>query len=325
MNQIQATKRINDYALETGDLSWHDQYKDSAYVNVGGLPPALTEGDVITIFSQYGEIVDINMPRDSQTGKPRGFAWLMYADQRSTVLAVDNLNGAQVLGRTLRVDHVLNYKQLERDQETGKMKEREERSLAAHPDKFRHPGGSDASDAESDSSHGSIDLDDPMRDYLIEQKRAAKKRRLESGSGGGESKEEKRRRKEERRRKREERERRRGKKAIEGRGAGSAPRDERERSRDDRRERAGSREERDRRDEGARDRDAGRRRDDERESERRREDDRDRRRDDDRGGRRDDYRRRDERDERDDRRGGGERGGSGMSAFADLERLVRGG
>jgi RNA-binding motif X-linked protein 2 len=48
-------------------------------------------------------------------------------DQRSTVLAVDNLNGAQVLGRTLRVDHVADYKQLERDQETGKMKEREER------------------------------------------------------------------------------------------------------------------------------------------------------------------------------------------------------
>ncbi|TNY22860.1 hypothetical protein DMC30DRAFT_348229 [Rhodotorula diobovata] len=185
MNQIQATKRINDYALETGDLSWHDQYKDSAYVNVGGLPPNLTEGDVITIFSQYGEIVDINMPRDPQTGKPREFAWLMYADQRSTVLAVDNLNGATVLNRTLRVDHVLNYKQLERDQETGKMKEREERSLAAHPDKFRPT--SDASDAESDSSHPSIDLDDPMREYLIEQKRAAKKRRIESGGAAGET------------------------------------------------------------------------------------------------------------------------------------------
>lgn len=111
---------------EPGNRFARPQYKDSAYINVGGLPYNLTEGDVITIFSQYGEIVDINMPRDPQTGKPRGFAWLMYADQRSTVLAVDNLNGAQVLGRTLRVDHVLNYKQLERDQESGKMKERDE-------------------------------------------------------------------------------------------------------------------------------------------------------------------------------------------------------
>ncbi|GAA5943011.1 hypothetical protein JCM3775_000231 [Rhodotorula graminis] len=335
MNQIQATKRINDYALETGDLSWHDQYKDSAYVNVGGLPPNLTEGDVVTIFSQYGEIVDINMPRDPQTGKPRGFAWLMYADQRSTVLAVDNLNGATVLGRTLRVDHVLNYKQLERDQESGKMKEREERSLAAHPDKFRQPG-SDASDADSDSSHPSIDLDDPMRDYLIEQRRAAKKRRIESGGGGAgskESKEEKRRRKEERRRKREERERRRaaggggsGKKLIaseEGRSERDRPsasdagrRSERGASRDDGRRRDG-------RDGHERRREAD---DGERERRRRDDDEGDRYGDRRRGRDRDDdeYRRRAERDERrGDGRGKGSSGG--MDAYADLERLVRGG
>ncbi|KAL7343650.1 RNA-binding protein Cwf29 [Rhodotorula toruloides] len=176
MNQIQAIKRINEQELQSGSTaSWHDQYKDSAYINVGGLPYNLTEGDVITIFSQYGEIVDINMPRDPQTGKPRGFAWLMYADQRSTVLAVDNLNGAQVLGRTLRVDHVLNYKQIERDQESGKMKERDEQSLAAHPEKFiAKPSASDAED--SDSSHPSIDPDDPMRDYLISEKRKATRR-----------------------------------------------------------------------------------------------------------------------------------------------------
>lgn len=359
------------------------QYKDSAYVNVGGLPPNLTEGDVITIFSQcaslslpplslsllpladsrsypdrYGEVVDINMPRDPQTGKPRGFAWLMYADQRSTVLAVDNLNGAAVLGRTLRVDHVLNYKQLERDQESGKMKEREERrsvpslppsssrpffhlvspadlpprSLAAHPDKFRAPA-SDASDADSDSSHPSIDLDDPMRDYLIEQRRTAKKRRIESGGGGGggtkEDKEEKRRRKEERRRKREERERRRagggGKKAVtEGRSeherAGASSRDDAGR----RNERGASRDVGRRRDE----RDAHERRrgadDGERERERRRRDDEGDRYGDRRRERDDEYRRRDERDER---RGEGRSKGAsgGMGAYADLERLVRGG
>ncbi|GAA5903568.1 hypothetical protein JCM6882_002987 [Rhodosporidiobolus microsporus] len=334
MNQIQHIKRINEQELESGSsASWHDQYKDSAYINVGGLPYNLTEGDVITIFSQYGEIADINMPRDPQTGKPRGFAWLMYMDQKSTILAVDNLNGAQVLGRTLRVDHVLDYKQLERDQETGKMKERESRSLAAHPEKFLKPA-SDASDAESDDSHGSIDLDDPMRDYLIEQKRAAKKRRIESG-GGGESKEERKKRRDEKRRekeaKRAEREKRRERRTIEGPrdgGSGAGGRDRRGeerdgRRRDDDRDRGAERrreysprrgEERDRR------RDYSPRRDD-----RRRDDDYDggRRRDE---GRRDDrdrdrdYRRRD--DERDERRGGGRSGGG--DAFADLEKWVRG-
>merc|ERR1711874_631677 len=44
------------------------------------------------------------------TGKSRGFGFLCYEDQRSTILAVDNLNGFKILGRTIRVDHVQTYK-----------------------------------------------------------------------------------------------------------------------------------------------------------------------------------------------------------------------
>lgn len=73
------------------------------------------------------------MPRDKETGKPRGFAFLMYEDQRSTVLAVDNLNGAQVLEKTLRVDHVKNYKQPKAKGDDGEWVEAEEQSLNAKP------------------------------------------------------------------------------------------------------------------------------------------------------------------------------------------------
>jgi RNA-binding motif X-linked protein 2 len=110
---VREINKINELELELGvsGASWHDEYKDSAYIFVGGLHYELTEGDVITIFSQYGEVMDLNMPRDKDTGKTKGFGFLMYEDQRSTVLAVDNLNGAKVLEKTLRVDHVKNYKQ----------------------------------------------------------------------------------------------------------------------------------------------------------------------------------------------------------------------
>lgn len=47
--------------------------------------------------------MDVNLVRDKETGKSRGFGFLMYEDQRSTVLAVDNMNGTQVMGRTLKV------------------------------------------------------------------------------------------------------------------------------------------------------------------------------------------------------------------------------
>jgi RNA-binding motif protein, X-linked 2 len=125
---------------------------DSAYIFIGGLPYGLTEGDLITIFSQsvysaiicilpvlkasnrYGEIMDVNMPRDKDTGKTRGFGFVMYEDQRSTVLAVDNLNGGKILDRTIRVDHVKNYKQAKVKGEDGEYREREEQSLNAKPE-----------------------------------------------------------------------------------------------------------------------------------------------------------------------------------------------
>merc|ERR1712232_1376929 len=39
-----------------------------------------------------------------------GFAFVCYEDQKSTILAVDNMNGSQLLNRTIRVDHVQKYK-----------------------------------------------------------------------------------------------------------------------------------------------------------------------------------------------------------------------
>ena len=45
---------------------------------------------------QYGEVVDVHLVRDGETGKSRGFCFLAYEDQRSTNLAVDNLSGSKV-------------------------------------------------------------------------------------------------------------------------------------------------------------------------------------------------------------------------------------
>jgi hypothetical protein len=49
-----ALKRINqkEIALGISDASWHETYKDSAYIFAGNLAYDLSEGDVITIFSQ---------------------------------------------------------------------------------------------------------------------------------------------------------------------------------------------------------------------------------------------------------------------------------
>lgn len=135
MNPLTLVKRIqniNSKEASLGiseDASWHAKYKDSAYVYVGGIPFDLTEGDLLAVFAQYGEIVDVNLVRDKGTGKSKGFAFVAYEDQRSTVLAVDNLNGAQVLGRIIRVDHVTKYKKKEEEDEEEEQRKREERGV----------------------------------------------------------------------------------------------------------------------------------------------------------------------------------------------------
>ncbi|KAM7538688.1 hypothetical protein Aperf_G00000049750 [Anoplocephala perfoliata] len=117
MNPITQTKNqnvMNERELRLGytgtESSWHRQYKDSAWIFIGGLDYELTEGDVICVFSQYGEVANINLVRDKDTGRSKGFAFLCYENQKSTVLATDNLNGIKVAGRIIRVDHVEKYK-----------------------------------------------------------------------------------------------------------------------------------------------------------------------------------------------------------------------
>ncbi|PWN54350.1 RNA-binding domain-containing protein [Violaceomyces palustris] len=238
MNVVREISRINeqelDIALKNPKASWHEQYKDSAYIFIGGLNYDLTEGDVITIFSQYGEVVDINLPRggapppnaqdvkgggesssaqsDQQQRKPpgkgkhRGFGFLMYEDQRSTVLAVDNLNGAVILGRTIRVDHVSKYKQPKEIGENGEKVEAQVQSMNAKPEMINDTDEGSAAESE-------IDEEDPMAAYL----RSQQKKEKEKGREGVLTKEERRemkleklKRKEERARIREERSRRKG-------------------------------------------------------------------------------------------------------------------
>ena len=121
LTQIKNTQKVNLSEVRQGlsdSASWHAKFANSAYVFAGGLSFDLTEGDVLAVFSQYGEIVDVNLVRHEETGKSRGFAFVCYEDQRSTVLVVDNLNGGTVLGRTIRVEHVDDYRQ-RRSERTG--------------------------------------------------------------------------------------------------------------------------------------------------------------------------------------------------------------
>lgn len=174
MNSIRQIQELNKRELEAGvtpEGSWHADYRDTAFIYIGGLPFGLTEGDVVTIFSQYGEPVYVNLVRDKETGKSKGFAFLKYEDQRSCDLAVDNLSGATVGGRTLRVDHT-RYKR----------KDDEELRDNTYGDQVQDANGTDSESEEEQRPMikeerelaqllKDQDDDDPMKAYMIQDKR----------------------------------------------------------------------------------------------------------------------------------------------------------
>lgn len=118
MNSIYKINAINQKELENNvsdEASWHADYSDTSYIYIGNLHEAIEEKDLVTIFSQWGNPTHVNLIKDRESGKLRGFAYLKYEDQRSCVLAVDNFNGVLIYERPLKVDHT--YFQLREGQE----------------------------------------------------------------------------------------------------------------------------------------------------------------------------------------------------------------
>lgn len=78
MNVVKEIAKITEEELKLGIYggiskgSWHDKYKDSAWVFLGGFSYELSEGDIICVMSQWGEIEDINLIREKSTNKSMG-------------------------------------------------------------------------------------------------------------------------------------------------------------------------------------------------------------------------------------------------------------
>ncbi len=124
----------------------------------------------------------MNLVRDKKTGKSKGFAFLKYEDQRSTVLAVDNLTGSKVLGRTLRVDHVSHYKQPKKDGELD-WEQDPRAAMNVAPVALLPPeqqrGRHDKSPASEEQRQiqevdmKDIDVEDPMYDFILQERKDA--------------------------------------------------------------------------------------------------------------------------------------------------------
>jgi RNA recognition motif-containing protein len=73
-------------------------------IYVGNLSYQATEEDLRTVFADYGTVKRVVLPTDRETGRMRGFAFVEMTDDAHEDSAISELDGAEWMGRQLRVN-----------------------------------------------------------------------------------------------------------------------------------------------------------------------------------------------------------------------------
>ncbi len=76
----------------------------STRLYVGNLSFHATAESVREAFAQSGEVTDVHVVTDRETGRSRGFAFVTMGTAQAAQTAIANMNGAVLDGRPLRVN-----------------------------------------------------------------------------------------------------------------------------------------------------------------------------------------------------------------------------
>lgn len=75
----------------------------STNIYVGNLPFRTTETELEGLFSPFGQVDNVNIIHDRETGRSRGFGFVEMESEGANV-AISTLDGTEFGGRDLRVN-----------------------------------------------------------------------------------------------------------------------------------------------------------------------------------------------------------------------------
>ena len=73
-------------------------------IYVGNLSFDTADTDLEQIFSQHGEVEEVQIITDRDTGRSRGFGFVKMRDDNAARTAIEQLNGTDVGGRNIIVN-----------------------------------------------------------------------------------------------------------------------------------------------------------------------------------------------------------------------------
>ena len=79
-------------------------YIMSVRLYIGNLPFEVTREDLNTIFSTIGTVEDAIIVTQPGSGRPRGFGFVEMQDEQEAHVAIEQLDGYSLAGRSLKVN-----------------------------------------------------------------------------------------------------------------------------------------------------------------------------------------------------------------------------
>ena len=73
-------------------------------IYVGNLSYDVTPDELSQAFAEYGTVSNVHFPTDRDTGRMRGFAFVEMQSETEENSAIEALDGAEWMGRTLKVN-----------------------------------------------------------------------------------------------------------------------------------------------------------------------------------------------------------------------------
>ena len=73
-------------------------------IYVGNLSYQATEEDLKEVFADYGTVNRVQLPTDRETGRKRGFGFVEMATDEEEEAAIEALDGAEWMQRTIKVN-----------------------------------------------------------------------------------------------------------------------------------------------------------------------------------------------------------------------------
>lgn len=76
----------------------------STKVFVGNLSFSTTKEELTTLLAEAGRVVNVHLPTDRETGRPRGFAFVEFSQPGEAADAITRFHNREVAGRRLNVN-----------------------------------------------------------------------------------------------------------------------------------------------------------------------------------------------------------------------------